>query len=377
MTAVPNLAPDVEIAVIGGGAVGLAIGRAVALSGRSVAVFERHGKLGQETSSRSSEVAHAGLYYPPGSMKAKLCVEGNARLARFCAEAGVPFTRCGKLVVAASGDDVPKLHAIAGNAGACGVEGWRMLDARSARALEPDLVIASALLVPSTGIFDTHAYVMALETGVTDAGGDIVRGADVRRVTRKARGHFTLGLGNDGSSVTASAVVAAAGHGMMQLGPVLPRAEDYTPPRIHLAKGHYFALSRPHPFRHLVYPIPEDGGLGVHLTFDIAGRARFGPDVSWVDTIDYGFDDADGARLATFERAVRRYWPGLPQGALHPDTTGVRPKLSGPGGAVADFAIHGAEQHGIPGLVALYGIESPGLTASLAIADVVTAMLAR
>lgn len=368
-------APDIDVAVIGGGAVGLAIARALSEAGSAVALFERNARLGEETSSRSSEVAHAGLYYPPGSLKARLCVEGNAKLAAFAAEAAIPFQRCGKIVVASSADELPKLDAIARNARACEVKGCRMLSGAETRALEPEVSAVAGLLVPSTGIFDTHAYMMALEARIIEADGIIVRKADVESVTWANDGTFTLSVAGGHGQVTARRVVAAAGHGMSALGPLLPHRDGYVPPRLRLAKGHYFALSRPHPFRHLIYPIPADGGLGVHLTFDIAGRAKFGPDVTWVENIDYRFEDPDGTRLALFEAAIRRYWPGLPQGALAPDTTGVRPKLSGPGEPVADFAIHGPGEHGVGGLVALYGIESPGLTASLAIADAVATML--
>lgn len=368
-------APDIDVAVIGGGAVGLAIARTLAEAGSSAAVFERNGRLGEETSSRSSEVAHAGLYYPPGSLKARLCVEGNAKLSAFAAEAGIPFKRCGKIVVASTSEELPKLEAIARNATASGVNDCRMLDAKETGAMEPEISAVAGLLVPSTGIFDSHIYMMALEARLIDAGGMIVRRADVANVTREEDGTFALDVSGDHGRVTARRVVAAAGHGMATLGTRLPHRPGYAAPKLRLAKGHYFALSRPHPFRHLIYPIPADGGLGVHLTFDIAGRAKFGPDVTWVDRVDYGFEDGDGARRAAFEDAIRHYWPGLPAGALAPDTTGVRPKLSGPGEPVADFAIHGKAEHGIDGLVALYGIESPGLTASLAIADYVAAML--
>lgn len=368
-------APDIDVAVIGGGAVGLAIARALAEAGSSVAVFERNGRLGEETSSRSSEVAHAGLYYPPGSLKARLCVEGNAKLSAFAADAGIPFKRCGKIVVASTSEELPKLQAIARNATACGVNDCRMLDAKEAGAMEPEISAVAGLLVPSTGIFDSHIYMMALEARLIDAGGLIVRRADVADVTREADGTFALDVAGDHGRVTARRVIAAAGHGMATLGPRLPHRPGYAAPKLRLAKGHYFALSRPHPFRHLIYPIPADGGLGVHLTFDITGRAKFGPDVTWVDRVDYGFEDGDGRRLAAFEEAIRRYWPGLPAGALAPDTTGVRPKLSGAGEPVADFAIHGKAEHGIDGLVALYGIESPGLTASPAIAGYVAAVL--
>jgi L-2-hydroxyglutarate oxidase LhgO len=370
---------DVETIVIGAGVVGLAIARALALAGHRVLVLERHGRVGTETSARNSEVIHAGLYYPPGSLRAKLCVSGKGLLYRFCAENGVAHLTCGKLLVATEDSEIPKLEAIAANAKANGVADLRRLPAEEARALEPELSCVAAYLSPSTGVVDTAGLVQAIEGHLTTLGGEVVPNAAATRIDapRSETADFAIEVASGGetSALTARNVVIAAGLGATALGRTLRYPRGYRVPETYPAKGHYFALSGRAPFRHLVYPMPQAAWLGVHLTFDVARRARFGPDIQWTNGVSYRFEDADGARRARFERAIRRYWPGLPDDALTPDSVGVRPKIYREGEPVADFAIDGPAAHGIPRLVALYGIESPGLTSSLAIGEHVTALL--
>ncbi len=370
---------DVDMLVIGGGVIGLAIGDALARGGRDVLVVERNGALGQETTARSSEVIHAGIYYPKGSLKARLCVAGRDHLYKFAAENGVNIRRTGKLIVAASPAEAERLTAIAAAGAANGVDDLRLLTMTEAKALEPEVSCVAALLSPSTGIVDSHGLMVALEGHLTTHGGRVVLATSVTGVSREDEGLFRVTVRNADttSTITAHAVVAAAGLGMAALAPRLPRTGSYVPPAMLMAKGHYFNLRGRAPFRHLIYPIPTDGGLGVHVTLDLQGQARFGPDVQWVDRPDYAFDDPQGQRRADFAASIRRYWPDLDPDNLIPGYTGIRPKISGPGKPPADFAIHGPASHGIPNLVALYGIESPGLTASLAIGAHVAAMLAQ
>jgi L-2-hydroxyglutarate oxidase LhgO len=367
--------PDIETAVIGGGVIGLAIAARCAQMGQEVFVLERNSSFGQETSSRSSEVIHAGLYYPKGSRKAALCVEGKKRLYQFAAENAVAAKRLGKLIVATSPGEVQALDSIATKARANGVDDLRFLSSGEVRSLEPEIACAGALLSPSTGILDSHGLMQALDSHLSINGGRVVCNTLVKSVTRLDNGVFELEAQSAGAaaSLTARNLIVAAGLGMAELGPALPRSPSYAPPPMFFAKGHYFTISGPTPFQHLVYPVPVDGGLGTHLTLDMDGRARFGPDVQWIDRIGYAFDDPLGMRKTEFEHAIRRYWPGLPDGALEPAYTGIRPKLSGQGHPARDFEIHGVETHGIPRMVALYGIESPGLTASLAISEYVAA----
>lgn len=378
-------APDVETVVVGAGVVGLAAARALALAGHDVLVVERHAAIGQETSSRSSEVIHAGLYYPPGSLRATLCVEGRRLLYEFADAAGVPVVRCGKLLVAATAEEGPRLDALAANARACGVTDLVALSAAEARRLEPELACAAAVLSPSTGVIDSHALMVALEGHLRAEGGSVVLNHAVEEIGIGRDGAFelTIATGTQAPSrLSARNVVLAAGLGATRLGERAPRRAGYRVPEVYPARGHYYALASPAPFRHLVYPMPETGWLGIHLTLDVSGRAKFGPDLEWQASLNtqhcepsYVFDEKDGARRTAFEEAIRRYWPGLPGNALEPAYVGVRPKLYKPGEAAPDFAIHGQSQHGIERLVALYGIESPGLTSSLAIGAHVAAML--
>ncbi|MDX2257849.1 MAG: NAD(P)/FAD-dependent oxidoreductase [Hyphomicrobiaceae bacterium] len=371
------MAFDAETVVIGAGVVGLAVARALVDAGHEVMVLERNGRAGLETSTHNSGVVHAGLYYPEGSLKARLTVRGRELLYRFAAAAGVGHQRCGKVIVATSHDEVRALEAIAVKAKAAGVGDLVWLDAAGVRELEPEVSVVAGLHSPSTGIIDAAGLVMALEGRVSAGGGEIVCGAAVVDASVLAGGGFRLVVENAGERIplTCRSLVVAAGLGATELGARLSGRAGYRTPGLHPARGHYFALARPAPFRHLVYPVPAGGGLGIHASLDLGGRVIFGPDCSWHDTVSYRFDDADGARLRRFEAAIRRYWPGLPDGALVPDQVGVRPRLTPEGAALADFRIDGPEAHGIDGLVGLYGIESPGLTACLAIAEEVAARL--
>lgn len=371
------LAPDIETVIIGGGVVGLAIAAQCAKAGQETYVLERHNAIGQEVSSRSSEVIHAGLYYPSGSLKARLCIEGRDLLYAYARDRDVDAQRVGKLVVATSPAEETALDAIAHRAKANGVEDIRILSAAGIHALEPEIIGTKALFSPSTGIVDSHGLMRALATDLTNRDGAVVLQTDVQTIALRADGLFEIDMtsSEEPAKITARNLIAAAGLGMAEIGPLLPRAPSYTPPSLHFAKGHYFALRHKSTFRHLIYPVPVDGGLGTHLTLDIEGNVRFGPDVQWIERIDYAFDNSDGTRMAEFERSIRRYWPALPDGGLSPSYTGIRPKLSRQGEPAQDFAIHGPRQHGVPRLIALYGIESPGLTSSLAIARYCQALL--
>ena len=368
---------DMETVVIGGGVIGLAIAARCAQARQEVFVLERNSGFGQETSSRSSEVIHAGIYYPKGSLKADLCVEGKKRLYQFAAENGVATRRLGKLIVATTQDELLALNLIAASAAANGVDDLRFLSPDDVRILEPEIACAGALISPSTGIVDSHGLMQALDSQLSINGGMVVCNTLVTSVTLLDNGLFELEILSSGAAakLTVCNLVAAAGLGMAELGRALPRTASYVSPLTFLAKGHYYGMSGRTPFQHLVYPVPVEGGLGTHLTLDMDGHVRFGPDVQWVHRIDYAFDDPLGSRRSEFEHAIRRYWPALPDGALEPGYTGIRPKLSGRGEPPRDFAIDGPEKHGIPRMVALYGIESPGLTASLAIAENVAALL--
>jgi L-2-hydroxyglutarate oxidase LhgO len=370
---------DVETVVVGAGAVGLAIARALALRGQEVMVLERHNRIGSETSSRNSEVIHAGLYYPPGSLRARFCVAGKALMYRFCAENGVAHARCGKLLVATDEADIKRLEAIAATAKANGVDDLQRLARAEVRALEPEVDCIAGYLSPSTGILDSHAYMQALEGHLTSNGGQVVLNTTVTGLSAPADAgaDYTAEIesGGEKSTLTARNLVLAAGLSATAVGSMLAYPGQYRVPQTYYAKGHYYALSRRAPFKHLVYPMPQGAWLGVHLTLDTAGKAKFGPDIQWIDRVDYAFEDDGGDRRRRFEQEIRRYWPGLPEDALQPDYVGVRPKIYREGEPVPDFAIHGAEDHGLPRLVALYGIESPGLTSSLAIGEHVAALL--
>jgi L-2-hydroxyglutarate oxidase LhgO len=356
----------VECVVIGAGVIGLAIARRLALAGREVIILEAAEDIGTVTSSRNSEVIHAGIYYKAGSLMARMCVDGKRALYKYCAERGIPHRNCGKLIVATTPNETAKLQSIRAHAEANGVIDLQTLDGEAARALEPALNCDAALLSPSTGIIDSHAYMLALRGEAEDAGAAFAFHTPLLAArTRDSRIEVDAG-GDAPMSLECRLLINAAGLGASAVA----RSIDGMPidliPPAYLAKGNYFSCSARAPFSHLIYPVPEPGGLGVHLTLDMAGQARFGPDVEWVDAIDYAVDPA---RADRFYPAIRRYWPTLPDGALMPSYSGMRPKIVPPAVAVQDFLIQGPRDHGIDGLINLFGIESPGLTSSLAIAD--------
>ena len=361
----------VDAVVVGAGAIGLACARELALRGLETIVLEATGGIGNGTSSRNSEVVHAGIYDAPGSLKATLCVAGRRLLYPYCEARGVGHRRCGKLIVAATPAQARTLLAIEQRALANDVEGLRMLSGAEARALEPALHAEAALLSTVTGIVDSHALMLALLGDLENAGGALVVRSPVESALATPDGFVLRVGGAEPLELAARTVVNAAGlHAQSVAARIGGLAREHIPaPRF--AKGNYYALAGRSPFAHLVYPVPEPGGLGVHLTLDLAGQARFGPDVEWLapgtppEAIDYAVDPA---RSALFYAAIRRYWPGLRDGVLAPAYSGVRPKLQGPGEPVRDFMLQGPEVHGVAGLMNLYGIESPGLTASLAIA---------
>jgi L-2-hydroxyglutarate oxidase LhgO len=362
---------EAEAVVVGAGVVGLAVARALQLAGHDTIVLEKNGHIGMETSARNSEVIHAGIYYPQGSLKARLCVRGKAMLYDFCAAHGVPHGRLGKLIVGHAGQEA-QIAAIANAAAGNGVDDLRPLGAREIASLEPDVTATQGLLSPSTGIIDSHQYMLALLGDLT-----LVKGSEVIAIRRNGE-DWSLQVRNDGEDMVLNTrlLVNAAG---LWAERVARRIEGLNNvPVLHLAKGNYASLSVKSPFTHLVYPVPEPGGLGVHVTLDMGGRARFGPNVEWLASGDPGEIDytVSSGIAAQFAPVIAHYWPGIREEMLTPDYSGVRPKLSGPGEANADFRIDGPAAHGLPGLVNLFGIESPGLTASLAIAERVAALLA-
>lgn len=365
--------------VVGAGVVGLAVARALAMAGQEVVLLEADAAIGSGTSSRNSEVVHAGLYYPPGSWKARLCVQGREWLYAYCAAHGVAHRRCGKLVVATEASQEPALQALRQRAEACGVHDLQWLDAAQARALEPALRCTAALLSPSTGIVDSHGLMLSLLGEAEAHGAMLALKSPLQRLRRVADG-FELDIGGDAPmQLHARRVVNSAGLHAVSLAARFEGLPAMALPQAHWARGHYFACSGKPAFSRLIYPMPDEAGLGVHVTLDLGGQMRFGPDVQWIPTTEAGAEDyrVDPARAAPFAEAIRRYWPGLPDAALQPAYAGIRPKISGPGQPAADFMIQGPAEHGVAGLVNLFGIESPGLTACLAIAEQVRAALDR
>ena len=362
---------NIDCVVIGAGVVGIAVARALAQAGREVIVLEAAETIGTATSSRNSEVIHAGIYYPRNSLMARFCVQGRRMLYAFCRDRFVPVRQCGKLIVATDDADREKLAGIKARAEANGVEDLRLLSAAEAVALEPHLSCTAALLSGSTGVIDSHAFMLALQGEAEQAGAIFVFHSPVvaGRVTDSGT-DIAVG-GADPMRLRCRLVVNAAG---LQ-APAVARSLDGMPagliPTAYYAKGNYFSLAGRSPFSRLIYPVPMPGGLGVHLTIDLAGQARFGPDVEWTDRLDYRVDPRRGDG---FYAAVRRYWPGLPDGALQPGYAGIRPKIVPPGAPGQDFVVQGPDSHGIPGLIHLFGIESPGLTAAIALAAHVAEM---
>jgi L-2-hydroxyglutarate oxidase LhgO len=357
-----------DCAVIGAGVVGLAIARVLAHAGREVVVVEAEETIGTGISSRNSEVIHAGIYYPAGSRKARTCVAGKQALYAFCESHGVPHAHCGKLIVATDEDEEASLADTIAKAAANGVEDLRWLTAAEAQVLEPELACTAALLSPSTGIVDSHGLMLALEGEAEDHGAAVALAAPMLsgRATDEGRIRIEVG-GASPARLDCALVVNAGGLGAPALARSIEGLDPARVPGDHICKGSYFIFSGQPPFRRLIYPVAHASGwLGLHLTIDLGGQTRFGPDMEWPVEIDF---DVDPARAEIFYQAVRRYWPGLPDGALLPGYAGYRPKIHGPGEPAADFMVEGPAEHGLPGLINLFGIESPGLTAALALAD--------
>jgi len=363
---------QVECVVVGAGVVGLAVARALALDGNEVLVLEKERWIGSETSSRNSEVIHAGLYYPRGSLKAVLCLEGRRALYEYCAAHGVPHKRIGKLLVACRAEDLPSIETVWATAHANGVDDLEWIGSNQVHALEPELTCIKAFLSPSTGIIDSHALMLSYQGDAEAAGAVVAFRAPVLGGRVDERGFLLEVGGAEPMTLRTSLLVNSAGLFAPALARSIAGVPAATIPPAYFCRGVYFSLVGRSPFQRLIYPAPESAGLGVHLTLDMAGQARFGPDTEWIDGVDYNVDPRRGER---FYAAIRTYWPGLPDGALQPGYAGIRPKISGPKEPAADFVIQGPAVHGIPGLVNLYSIESPGLTASLAIAERVRRLL--
>ena len=362
------MADRVECVVIGAGVVGLAVARALALVGREVLLLEAETHPGTITSARNSGVIHAGLYYTPRSLKARFCVAGNRALYAYGKKHGVDHQNCGKLIVANGDEEEQVLLHLLERAHHNDVEGVRMVSGTEAHKMEPEVRCTAALHCPTSGIVDQHALMLALQGDMENAGGTLVCDCRVESLARLSDGFLVTTAGESATQVEARFVVNSAGLGAVDL---LNRIEGYDPariPKMHLGRGNYFTVAARSPFKHLIYPVPHAAGLGIHATLDLGRRVRFGPDVEWIDRIDYTVNEA---RAELFYDAIRRYWPRLADGALMPDYTGIRPKLHGPGEPQPDFRIETAADHGITGLVNLLGIESPGLTSSLAIGDYV------
>jgi L-2-hydroxyglutarate oxidase LhgO len=370
---------QVDAVVVGAGVVGLAIGRALAQRGLETLVLESETAIGTGISSRNSEVIHAGLYYPPGSLKARLCVQGRRLLYAFCESHGVPHKRCGKLVVATDQSQLGGLDSLMANAAANGVYDLQLLSAAQALALEPQLACLGAILSPSTGIVDSHGLMLALQGDLQRAGGDVALSAPVQGIVCGAGRHVLQVGGDEPMELAARIVVNAAGLWAPRLAAATVGLSPAFVPRAHFSKGNYYALAGAAPFSRLVYPLPQDDWLGVHLTLDLGGQARFGPDVEWLsdEAADQPLDYVvDPARAAGFYADVRRYWPGLPDGSLQPAYSGIRPKIHSRDEPAPDFWVLGPGEHGVAGLVNLFGIESPGLTSCLALAGDVVARVA-
>jgi len=351
-----------DAVVIGAGVVGLAVARALALAGREVVILESEDAIGTHTSSRNSEVIHAGIYYPKGSLKARACVAGRELLYEYCVSHGVPHRRTGKLIVATSDSQLAELKSIQEKAHGNGVTDVVWMTRQQALALEPELRCVAALYSPSTGIIDSHALMLAYLGDAEAKGAMLGLKSPLERCEVVSDG-FVLQ-----ESIHARTLVNSAGLKAPSVARMIRGYPADKAPGEFYAKGNYYSLNRKNPFSRLVYPVPEPGGLGVHVTLDLAGQARFGPDVEWVDRISY---EVDPRRAERFYAAIRRYWPGLPDASLSPGYAGIRPKIAGPKDPAPDFAIQGPREHGVPGLVHLFGIESPGLTASLALAGMV------
>jgi L-2-hydroxyglutarate oxidase LhgO len=357
---------SLDAVVIGAGVVGLAVARALAMAGREVVILEAEDAIGTHTSSRNSEVIHAGIYYPKNSLKARSCVAGKELLYEYCVTHGVPHRRCGKLIVASDEKQISELENIQKKAHGNGVSDVVRMSREQALALEPELACVAALYSPSTGIIDSHALMLAYLGDAEERGAMLALKSSFQAALFKNDGFVVHVAGAD--PIKTRVLVNSAGLKAPSVACLIEGYEREKAPRELYAKGNYYSLARRSPFSRLVYPVPEPGGLGVHVTLDLAGQARFGPDVEWIERIAY---DVDPRRAERFYAAIRRYWPGLPDGALLPGYAGIRPKTAGPGEPAPDFAVQGPRAHGVPGLVNLFGIESPGLTSSLALAGMV------
>jgi L-2-hydroxyglutarate oxidase LhgO len=361
-----------QVLVIGAGVVGLALARQAALAGHEVIVAEATGGIGNGVSSRNSEVIHAGMYYPTGSARARHCVRGRRLLYEFLESHGVPHRRVGKLIVAVDEKQTAKIEGIARQGEINGVEGLEFLGGNAARAMEPALHCVAALLSSETGIIDSHAFMLALEGDLEDRSGMIAFNTPVESLAHTAEGWEVRFGGAEAGTLVVDAVINSAGLGAQQIAHATEGYPATRVPRLVLAKGNYFGFAGRPAFSHLIYPAPVEGGLGTHVTLDMAGRMRFGPDVEWIDAESY---TVDPRRADSFYASVRTYFPALPDDSLVPDYCGIRPKLTGKGEPAADFLIDGPAGHGLPRLVHLFGIESPGLTSALSIAEDVVGQL--
>ena len=357
---------DFDSIVIGAGVVGLAVARALALSGRSVIVLEKNSRIGEETSSRNSEVIHAGIYYPKDSMKAKMCVEGKKLLYAYCRDRNIEHKNTGKLIVASSDDQVPALHDIMQKGLDNGVDDLRLVNQDELEELEPELKAVQAIMSPSTGIIDSHGLMLSLLGDLENAGSALCLRSPVEKIETIPGGFEVFVGGDEPCSVTAKEVINCGGLHARNVSLCFGSLDSSTVPPAYYSRGCYFTMSGPNPFKRLVYPIPDNEGLGIHLTIDLQGCARFGPDTEWVTDLDY---TVDPQRSALFYKAIRTYFPRLEDGALQPGYSGIRPKVTGPFESAGDFVIQTDDEHGQEGFVALYGIESPGLTSCLAIAN--------
>jgi L-2-hydroxyglutarate oxidase LhgO len=362
-----------QVLVVGAGVVGLAVARAAALAGHDVIVAEATAGIGNGVSSRNSEVIHGGMYYPTGSLRAFHCTRGRRMLYAYCASHGVHHRKCGKLIVATNEAEAVKIAAIERQGVINGVEGLELIGGNAAKDLEPALACVAAVWSPETGIIDSHGLMLALQGDLEESGGMIAFATRIERLEPATRGWKVAFGGPDPGTLEVDAVINSAGLGAQALARATTGYPPACVPRLVLAKGNYFGYARRPVFSRLIYPAPVDGGLGIHVTLDLAGRMRFGPDVEWIADEVYAVDPR---RAEIFYARIRAYWPDLPDGTLVPDYSGIRPKLSGPGEPVADFLIDGPARHGLPGLVNLFGIESPGLTSALSIAEEVVRQLA-
>lgn len=363
---------DLDLLVIGAGAVGLAIARKAALNGQSVLLIDTNEGFGMETSSRNSEVIHAGIYYPAGSLKAELCVKGAHRMYEYCAERGVVANNIGKLIVATDESQIAGLEALRAKGDANGVPGLEMIGQHRLQELEPELNAIAALHSSFTGVVDSHHYMAALEGDAENAGATIAYRSRFEAAEQVGSG-WSCRISSQGEvmKITARHIINAAGHGARSVALGIDGLDAASVPPHYMAKGQYFTTTRKPPFSHLIYPMPSGGGLGIHLTLDSGGGARFGPDIQWVDEVDYAVNPADAA---TFHALIRTYWPALQEQDLVPAWAGIRPKIYADGSTFQDFTIHGKSEHGAEGVTALYAIDSPGLTSSLALADHVIEM---